>query len=87
MRMTKESITFAKPFSLAGLDGVQPAGTYKVITEEEELPNLSFVAWRRVATLMYLPAIGTNSSKEQVVTIDPKDLAAAVARDAAGGSI
>ena len=86
MRMTKQHVTFAYPFSLTGLDGVQPAGTYKVVTEEEELPNLSFVAWRRIATLMYLPAIGTESAREQVVTIDPKDLAVAVARDAAGGS-
>lgn len=84
--MTKQHVTFAYPFSLTGLDGVQPAGTYKVVTEEEELPNLSFVAWRRIATLMYLPAIGTKSAREQVVTIDPKDLAVAVARDAAGGS-
>lgn len=86
MRMTKESVTFDYPFSFAGLDGVQPAGTYKVVTEEEELPNLSFVAWRRVATLMYLPAVGTASAKEQVITIDPKDLSTAVARDKAGAS-
>lgn len=86
MRMTKSSVTFANPFRFAGLDAVQPAGTYMVITEEEELPNLSFVAWRRVATQMYLPAIGIDSGMRQAITIDPEDLAAAVVQDAGGNS-
>jgi hypothetical protein len=75
-------ITFHFPFALGGLDGEQPAGTYMVLTEEEEIPGLSFIAWRRVATQIYLPAIGLETGQEQVVTIDPKDLAAARQRDA-----
>ena len=34
-RTRRETVTFARPFSLRGIDGVQPAGTYTVETEEE----------------------------------------------------
>ena len=82
MRSTRDMITFAQPFTLAGLDGSQPAGTYMVITDEEEIPGLSFIAWRRVATQIYLPAMGVVSGQEQVVTIDPQELAKAKCNDA-----
>ena len=66
---------------LRGLDGVQPPGTYMVVTEEEEIPGLSFQAWRRVSTQIHLPAMGVQSAQEQVTTIEPQDLAHARARD------
>ena len=81
MRSSRDMITFHHSFTLPGLDAEQPAGTYMVLTEEEEIPGLSFLAWRRVATQIYLPAIGHEKGKEQVVTIDPKDLAEARKRD------
>lgn len=81
MRSSRDMITFHHPFTLAGLDAEQPAGTYMVLTEEEEIPGLSFIAWRRVATQIYLPAIGLEAGQEQVVTIDPRDLAEARRRD------
>ena len=81
MRSTRDVITFEHAFMLAGLDSPQPPGTYMVITDEEEIPGLSFLAWRRVATQMYLPALGVQSAKEQVVTIDPLELEKARKRD------
>ena len=85
MRTTRAAVTFDHPFTLKALDGMQPPGTYLVITEEEELPGLSFEAWKRVSTVMYLPAMGVGSGLEQVVTIDPEELASAVRRDTSGG--
>ena len=82
MRTHRQEITFSHPFTLIGLDGLQPAGKYLVVTEEEEIPGLSFLAWKRVATLIHLPAIGSASAMEQVVTIQPQDLVAAQTRDA-----
>jgi hypothetical protein len=82
MRSTRDMVTFDHPFTLAGLEGLQPAGTYMVITEEEEVPGLTFIAWRRVATQIYLPAMGVKSAMEQVVTIDPRELAEARMHDA-----
>jgi hypothetical protein len=78
------SVTFSRPFSLADLDGIQPAGTYRVQTVDVTLDNLSFIAYRRVSTTIELPAVGTASSRRQVVTIDPRELEAALKRDPAG---
>lgn len=83
MRSSRDMITFHHPFTMPGLDAEQPAGTYMVLTEEEEIPGLSFLAWRRIATQIYLPAIGLERGQEQVVTIDPKELAEARKRDTA----
>ena len=81
-RTTHSSVTFLHPFSLVGLDGVQPAGTYTIETVEETLDNLSFVAYLRVSTTIVVPAVGTPTRQRQVVTIDPRDLEAAQKRDA-----
>ena len=55
-RTSREAVTFARPFTLRGIDGERPAGTYLVETDEELIPGLSFIAWRRVATVMFLPS-------------------------------
>lgn len=81
MRSSRDMVTFHHPFTLPGVDGEQPAGTYMVLTEEEEIPGLSFLAWRRTGTQIYLPAIGLETGQEQVVTIDPIMLAEARKRD------
>jgi len=82
-RTSRKTVTFARPFSLRGIDGLQPAGTYTVETEEEPVPGLSFLAWRRVATLMFLPS--RPGGTDQVAAIDPLELETALARDAGGG--
>lgn len=83
MRSSRDMVTFHHPFTIPGLDIEQPAGTYMVLTEEEEISGLSFMAWRRVATQIYLPAIGNETGQEQVITIDPRALSEARKRDAA----
>jgi hypothetical protein len=59
----------------------QPAGRYTVVTDEEELPGLSFSAHRRVATLIVLPAPGGGTGG-RVANIDPLELQAAQETDA-----
>lgn len=81
MRSSRDMVTFHHPFTLPGLENEQPAGTYMLLTEEEEIPGLSFIAWRRVATQIYLPAMGHKVGREQVVTIDSKALSDARKRD------
>ena len=80
-RLTRMSVTFSRPFSLADVDGIQPAGTYRIETVDATLGNLSSLAYRRVSTTIELPAVGTASSRRQVVTIDPLELEAALKRD------
>ncbi len=81
MRTTETTITFRRPFTLAALDKAQPAGTYRVATEEEEIDGLSFVAFRRRATLLYLPALSTASATQQVVNVDPLEWTAIIEAD------
>ena len=83
-RTTRMSVTFSCPFSLADLDGIQPAGTYRIQTVDVTRGNLSFLAYRRVSMTIELPAVGTTNSRRQVVTIDPVELEAALERDSAG---
>jgi hypothetical protein len=83
-RTTRTSVTFSRPFSLVDVDGIQPAGTYRVQTVEVTLDNLSFLAYRRISTTIELPGIGAASSRRQVVTIDPLELDAALKRDGFG---
>ncbi|HYG86590.1 MAG TPA: hypothetical protein VD978_10055 [Azospirillum sp.] len=84
-RTSSRSVTFSHPFVLTGVDGVQPAGTYTVEIDEELVDGLSFPAYRRVATVMLLPARASAASVFQAATIDPLDLERAEQADAAIG--
>jgi hypothetical protein len=83
VRTSHKIVTFAGPFALSAVDEVQPAGTYTVETHEELLPGVSFPAWRRIATLLFLPSRPGGAFVEQMVDIDPLELEAAQQRDAA----
>lgn len=82
-RTTETTVTFRRPFTLLALGGQQPAGTYRLVTEEEQIPGLSFVAFRRTATLLHLPPEPVPGGTRQVVSISPDELAEALAADAA----
>jgi hypothetical protein len=77
MRTTRESITFDHPFSLTAVDNLQPAGTYAVDIDEELIEGLSFLAYRRVATTIYLPLVQGNHGSVQAIRVDPQELTAA----------
>ena len=81
MRSSETVITFRHPFMVASLEAMQPAGNYRLVIEEEQIPGLSFVAFRRTATLLHLPALPATSGKHQVVTVDPVEWATVVAAD------
>ena len=53
-----------------------PAGDYRVVTDEELIEGVSFPAYRRIATMIFVPAQSHPGSVE-MVTIDPVDLQAA----------
>lgn len=84
-RTSHKSVTFTRPFALSGIDGVQPPGTYTVETHEELLRGVSFAAYRRTATLIFLPSRAGGPFVEQLVDIDPLELEAAQKGDAAAG--
>ena len=70
-RTTRSSLTLANPFTLKGVDGLQPPGTYVVETDEESLDSQSRFAFRRVATFIHIHRDGVS----QVVTVDAAELA------------
>lgn len=80
-RTTHSEITFVHPFQLSALLQPQSAGTYRVSVDEELIEGLSFVAYRRSATLLHIPAIGVSSNTEQYIRVDPAELEAALAKD------
>jgi hypothetical protein len=85
LRTTSRTLTFARPFSLDGLDEIQPAGSYTIQTDEEPIEGLT-LAYRRVATVIFLLLRhghgGTGSF--QALPVTPEALDAALVRDASG---
>ena len=79
-RTRKSVVTLEHPFLLGGFDEVLPPGEYRVETDEEILRDISFPAYRRIRTLVFLNAKSANPGP-RVLTLDPNDLDAALARD------
>ena len=82
IRASSKTVTFEQPFILKGFDAAQPAGSYVVATEEELLDSVSLPAYRRLSTSIELHAHAGNARHTEIVTIDPDELDAALARDA-----
>lgn len=85
-RTTDSLVTFRHPFTLRDIVGTQPPGTYQVETVELAIDGFSFVAFRRVSTMITLPAVGSSAMRREFVEIDPADLATALQRDASIGN-
>lgn len=81
LRTQRLSVTFSSEFFLHGFATAQPPGEYRIETDEEQIDGLTFVAFRRVATYIHLPAITTGRLANQIVKIDPADLEVALAKD------
>jgi hypothetical protein len=81
LRSRRETITFRRPFRIRGIDRQLPPGPYEVITDEEMIEGLSFASFRRVATMIMVPA-GTRGSAMEMVSIGSVDLSDAQRIDA-----
>jgi hypothetical protein len=77
VRTSSKTVTFAHPFLLKGVDRILAAGDYQVVTDEELIEELSFPVYRRMATMIFVPAKSGSASTVEMVTIDPQDLQAA----------
>ena len=69
VRTTETTVTFKRPFILPELEGPQPAGTYRLVTDEEEISGLSFLAFRRTGTMLRLPSLATSGSRNRRFSI------------------
>src|SRR5580700_381439 len=81
-RTTEKTVTFSHPFLLKGVDRILAAGDYRVVTDEELIQELSFPVYRRVATMIFVPADPRQASALEMVAVDPRDLQDAQDRDA-----
>ena len=84
-RTSEKTVTFRRPFVLAGLDELLPAGDYSVETEEELVEGISYAAFRRISTVLLLHAEAGLPHLARALTIDPAELEAALERDLAPG--
>jgi hypothetical protein len=82
-RSQTKTVAFTKPFLLKGVDRMLPAGSYRVVTDEELIEGISFPVYRRISTMIFVPAPNQSASSVEMVAIDPLDLRAALALDAA----
>lgn len=85
-RTSQKTVTFRRPFVLGGVDEELPAGPYIVETDETPVEGISFLAYRRILTLLHLPE-KTGQRLAGVLTIDPNELEAALERDRASMEI
>ena len=84
IRSRRETVTFKRSFQIRGVDRLLPAGAYEVITDEEMIEGLSFPSFRRVATMIMVPAAQSRGSIMEMVSIGSIDLADAQRIDASG---
>jgi hypothetical protein len=81
-RSRRETVTFRHPFRIKGIDRVLPSGAYEIITDEEMIEGLSFASFRRVATMIMVPAAASRSSTMEMISIGSVDLSDAQRIDA-----
>src|ERR1700722_16117407 len=81
-RSRREVITFQHPFQIKGIDRVLPPGAYDVITDEEMIEGLSFASFRRVATMIMVPAAPPRGAAMEMISIGSVDLSDAQRIDA-----
>ena len=74
MRTTRETVIFDQPFRLSGVEEEQPAGAYTIATDEDLIEGLSFLAYRRIATTIYLPLPHGGSGSTQAFPVDPREI-------------
>jgi hypothetical protein len=81
-RSRREIVTFKHPFRIKGIDRLLAPGAYEVITDEEMIEGLSFASFRRVATMIMVPAAAPRDSTMEMVSIGSVDLSDAQRIDA-----
>lgn len=80
-RIEHTTVRFSSPFWISGLSEEQPAGEYRVEHIWQAVEGLTQTGYRRTASFLHLPAVGTSSLMQQTVPIDPAELEVALEKD------
>ena len=83
-RTTETTLTFYGSFTLSAVDCPLSAGTYRIAIDEEEILGLSFLAFKRVATMLYVPALSRPGGVQQMFNVNADELAAVFEADHRG---
>ena len=81
-RSRRETVHFKHPFRIKGIDRLLAPGAYEIITDEEMIEGLSFPSFRRVATMIMVPAAAPRTSAMEMISIGSVDLSDAQRDDA-----
>ncbi|NVK20150.1 MAG: hypothetical protein HWE30_15740 [Methylocystaceae bacterium] len=81
IRTNSKFVIFKHPFKIGTLAEIQPAGSYKVDTDEELIEGLSFIAYKRVLTVIHLHSKNKVKSLTHALTITAKELKEALQND------
>ena len=81
-RTRRETVVFKHPARIKGVDRPLAAGAYEVVTDEEMIEGLSFPCFRRIATMIMVPAAPPHGSSMEMIAIASFDLAEAQRIDA-----
>lgn len=79
----ESTVTFHHPIVLRDFDTLQPAGTYRLVFDMEEIRGLSFAAKRRAGIYLHLPALSVSNLATSIVRISQGELDTMIADDAA----
>jgi hypothetical protein len=83
-RSTETTVTFEYPFTLRSSEAALPAGTYRLVVDEEEILGLSFPAYRRTASTLHTPAVSIVAARRQAFPLEPGELEDALDADTHG---
>ena len=81
-RSRRETVHFKHLFRIKGIDRLLAPGAYEVVTDEEMIEGLSFASFRRVATMIMVPAAAPRISSMEMISIGSVDLSDAQREDA-----
>jgi hypothetical protein len=82
LNRTSESIvTFHHAFSIGTAISDHPAGSFRVVKEEELVEGLSYAAYHAVSISVQMPAIGVPGTIRQFIAVSGHDSDAALEAD------
>ncbi|KSV61794.1 hypothetical protein [Sinorhizobium sp. Sb3] len=80
-RTKHRTVHFDQPFWMPDLGEIVSPGDYQVDEDEELIEGISWLAYRRVATFITLPATAANEYRKRLIAIDPEELERLIAVD------
>ena len=81
-RSWRDTVVFKHDFRIRGVDRALAPGSYEIVTDEEEIEGLSFLAFRRIATYLRAADYSRTGVRTESFDIDPNDLKEALRMDA-----